>query len=129
MTTEVIMKVLDVMNKSVVTCHPMEKVTTILNKFELFHIAGMPVAEKGHLVGIICQTDILRAARSGSLADFLVKDVMKTDVITVSPTESAVKAARIMIDERINRIPVTENDRIVGIITRGDLIRAVALCE
>ena len=40
------MKVLEVMNKNVVTCHPMEKLGVIVNKLELFHIAGMPVVEK-----------------------------------------------------------------------------------
>ena len=54
------MKVAEVMNKNVVTCHPTEKLAVIVNKLELFHIAGMPVVEKGSIVGMISQTDILR---------------------------------------------------------------------
>ena len=123
------MKVADVMNKNVVTCHPSEKLTVIINKFELFHIAGMPVTEKGSLVGIVTQTDVLRAVKDGSIQDAMVKDVMTTDLVLVSPTDSATHVARLMIEKRINRIPVVEDGKLVGIVTRGDLIRAAAICE
>lgn len=122
------MKVVEIMNKNVVTCHPSETLTVILNKFELFNIAGMPVVEKGKLMGIICQTDILRGLKDGRIEDLTVKDVMVRDVISVSPTESAVAVAKIMIEHKINRVPVVENDNIVGIVTRGDIIKAVAEC-
>jgi CBS domain-containing protein len=123
------MKVAEVMNKDVVTCHPSEKLTVIINKFELFHIAGMPVIEKGNLVGIICQTDILRVAKEGPIQDFVVKDVMTSDVVSVSPTDSAVHVAKLMIEKKVNRIPVVENLKVVGIVTRYDLIKAASICE
>jgi CBS domain-containing protein len=122
------MKVLELMNKDVVTCHPSETLTVIVNKLELFNIAGMPVVDKGRLVGIICQSDILKGMKDGSIKDLTVKDVMITEVITVSPLESAVNAARTMVDRHINRIPVMENEVLVGIVTREDIIRAVAEC-
>jgi CBS domain-containing protein len=123
------MKVAEVMNKDVVTCHPSEKLTVIINKFELFHIAGMPVVEKGNLVGIICQTDILRVAKEGPIQDFVVKDVMTKDVVFVSPTDSAVQVAKLMIEKKVNRVPVLEDLRVVGIVTRYDLIKAASICE
>ncbi len=123
------MKVAEVMNKDVVTCHPSEKLTVIINKFELFHIAGMPVVEKGNLVGIVCQTDILRVAKDSPIQDFVVQDVMTEDVVVVSPTDSATLVAKLMIEKNINRIPVVEKGRLVGLVTRGDLIRAAAICE
>lgn len=123
------MKVLEVMNKNVVTCHPLEKLTAIINKLELFHIAGMPVVEKGELVGMISQTDILKAVKAENLQDTAVQDVMTKDVMFVSPTESAVNVAKLMIEKRVNRVPVVENEKIVGIVTRGDLIKAAAVCE
>jgi CBS domain-containing protein len=122
------MKVLELMNKDVVTCHPSETLTVIVNKFELFNIAGMPVMDKGKLVGIICQSDILKGMKDGSIKDLTVKDVMIAEVITVTPLESAVNTARIMVDRHINRIPVVEKDALVGIVTREDIIRAVAEC-
>ena len=123
------MKVVEVMNKNVVTCHPMEKLGVIVNKLEVFHIAGMPVVEKGVLVGIISQTDILKALKSGTIQDVAVKDVMTTEIISVASTEPAVTVAKIMIEKRVNRVPVVDNEKLVGIVTRGDLIRAAAACE
>jgi len=123
------MKVLEVMNKSVVTCHPTEKLGVIVNKLELFHIAGMPVVEKGVLVGIISQTDILKALKSGVLDDLAVKDVMTKEIVSVASTELAVNVAKLMIEKRINRVPVVDNEKLVGIVTRGDLIKAAAACE
>jgi CBS domain-containing protein len=123
------MKVVEIMNKNVVTCHPSETLTVIINKFELFNIAGMPVVEKGKLVGIVCQTDVLRGLKSGGSAqELIVRDVMVKDVITVSPTEAAENVAKIMVENHINRIPVVESDNMIGIVTRGDIIKAVAEC-
>ncbi len=122
------MKVVELMNKNVVTCHPSEALTVIVNKFELFNIAGMPVVEKGKLIGIICQSDILKGMKDGSIQNLTVRDVMVTEVITVSPLDSAVYTARIMVEKHINRIPVMDNESLVGIVTREDIIRAVAEC-
>jgi CBS domain-containing protein len=122
------MKVVELMNKNVITCHPSEKLNTILNKLELFKIAGMPVVDKGKLVGIISQSDILKGIKSGSIGDLSVADVMTAHVITVPPTESAILVAKLMIEKHINRIPIVDNDKVVGIVTRGDIIKAVAEC-
>jgi CBS domain-containing protein len=122
------MKVVELMNKNVVTCHPTEKLNIIVNKLELFNIAGMPVVEKGKLVGIVCQSDILKGLKTGALQELSVKDVMVKNVVFVSPTESAVVVARLMVEKHINRIPIIENESVVGIVTRGDIIKAVAEC-
>ncbi len=124
------MKVVELMNKNVVTCHSSETLTVIVNKFELFNIAGMPVVEKGKLIGIVCQSDILGKLKEEkrTLHELTVKDVMVEKVITVPPTESVFNMAKIMVEKHINRIPIVENDAVVGIVTRGDIIKAVAEC-
>ncbi|MCX8021988.1 MAG: CBS domain-containing protein [Syntrophorhabdaceae bacterium] len=124
------MKVIELMNKNVISCHPTEPLTVIINKFELFNITGMPVVEKGQLVGIICQSDILKKIKEEevSLKELMVKDVMSRNVITTLPTESVVEVAKIMIEKQINRVPVVENNKVVGIVTRTDIVRAVAEC-
>jgi CBS domain-containing protein len=125
------MKVVELMNKNVVSCHPSEILTVIVNKFELFNIAGMPVVEKGKLVGIVCQSDILRKLKEErvTLNELTVKDVMVKDVITVPPAESVFSVAKIMVEKKVNRIPIVEKEAVVGIVTRGDIIRAVAECS
>jgi CBS domain-containing protein len=122
------MKVVELMNKNVVTCHPSETLAVIINKFELFNIAGMPVVDKGKLVGIICQSDILRGLKLGDMQTLTAKDVMVKEVISAPPTESAVNIAKIMVEKAVNRIPIMEKDDVVGIVTRGDIIKAVAEC-
>lgn len=122
------MKVMEIMNKDVITCHPSEPLSVIINKFELFNIAGMPVVEKGKLVGIICQSDILKRVKSENFQNLTVKDVMVTDVICASPLESVINVAKIMVEKGVNRVPIVEDEKIVGIVTRGDIIKAVAEC-
>lgn len=122
------MKVSDIMNRNVITCYPHEKLPVIMNKLELFHITGMPVVEKGLLVGIISATDILKVAQAGGIQDVLVEDVMTTEVASVLKTDSAISAAKIMVDKGVNRLPVVENRKVIGIVTRDDIIKAVAIC-
>ena len=122
------MKVVELMNKNVITCHPSEKLNIVLNKLELFKIAGMPVVDKGRLVGIISQSDILKGLKTGDISVQSVEDVMTANVITVPPTESAIVVAKLMVEKHINRIPIVDNDKVVGIVTRGDIIKAVAEC-
>jgi CBS domain-containing protein len=55
-----------------------------------------------------------------------VKEVMSKNVVVISSEESIERAAEIMIEKRVNRLPVVENEKLVGIITRGDIIRALA---
>jgi CBS domain-containing protein len=122
------MKVVELMNKNVVTCHPSETLAVIVNKLELFNIAGMPVVEKGKLVGIICQKDVLSGLKTGDMRELTVKDVMVQEVITALSTESVVNVAKIMVEKGVNRVPIVENENLVGIVTRGDIIKAVAEC-
>lgn len=122
------MKVLEIMNKDVVTCHPSETLAVIINKFELFNITGMPVVEKGKIVGIICQSDILKKVKEDNFQKLIVRDIMVQKVIYAPPTESVFNIAKIMVEKKINRVPIVENENIVGIVTRGDIIKAVAEC-
>lgn len=123
------MKVVELMNRDVVTCHASETLAVIMNKFELFSIGGMPVVDKGKLVGIICQRDVLVGLKSGDMHQLTVEDVMVREVITAPSTESVVNVAKIMIEKGVNRVPVVESGNLVGIVTRGDIIKAVAECE
>jgi CBS domain-containing protein len=59
----------------------------------------------------------------------LVSDVMKTHVVTIKADSSIEDAAGLMVSKKVNRLPVVENNKLVGIITRGDIIRAVTKKE
>ena len=57
----------------------------------------------------------------------LVSDVMKTDLITTTPQEFVKNAATLMVGKKINRLPVVKDDKLVGILTRGDIIKGVTI--
>ncbi|NIQ38896.1 MAG: CBS domain-containing protein [Proteobacteria bacterium] len=132
------MKVHDVMNRNVIACNPKEKITTILNKLRLFRISGMPVSDGKSIKGIISEKDILNKIQeitketsvnleqSLEKADFPVSDIMTRDVVTVAPADSIDSVVKLMIKRKINRIPVVVEGKIVGIVTRGDVISALA---
>ncbi|MDI6916967.1 MAG: CBS domain-containing protein [Thermoplasmatales archaeon] len=59
----------------------------------------------------------------------LVSDVMKKRVVTIKSDSSIEDAAGLMVSKKVNRLPVVENNKLVGIITRGDIIRALTKKE
>jgi len=132
------MKVYEIMNRSVTTCHPNETISTIINKFKLFNISGMPVAEKKRPVGMITYRDISNylpppEEMCKEPAEVLkekfatpVKEIMTKKVISCSHATPVDEAARIMVEHRINRLPVVDREKIVGIVTRWDIIKALA---
>jgi len=101
-------------------------------------VARLPVARDGRLVGMISDIEIAFALadikKSYSLGkqkhhldELLVGDVMKTPVIWAEPNITALDAAKIMIDKNIGALPLLEKEKIVGIVTRTDLLKTVSL--
>jgi CBS domain-containing protein len=132
------MKVNQVMNKNVITCHPEEAVSALLNKLKLLKISGMPVVIKGKLVGLISRTDILdflsneaetvtsHGEQGATRFNARTKELMVGEVITVDPSFTVEEAAKKMVEYDINMLPVVHGEKVVGILTRGDIIRALA---
>ena len=133
------MKVNEIMNKDVVTCAPTETLWDIINKLQIFNIGGLPVTEKGKkLVGIVTTKDILSyIAKSKPVVGIVseseveklkrvkVEEVMKKDVFYVSPTDSVFDVARVMNEKGYNRVPVVDKGKVVGIVARGDILKAI----
>jgi CBS domain-containing protein len=78
------------------------------------------------IVGIITERDILRAsaARVGVFTDRLVSDVMTPGPITGSPNDEVAKVMGLMTDRRIRHLPIVADDRLVGLVSLGDLVKA-----
>jgi Zn-dependent protease/CBS domain-containing protein len=87
---------------------------------------GFPVTERDTLVGMVTLVDVNRTSPIDREA-MQVKDIMTRDIITLPPTASVIDALRIMSTRNIGRIPIVHEDRIVGIVTRTDILKVTEL--
>lgn len=133
------MKVSEIMNPEVLSVDPQDRVCDIIDLFLEKNITGAPVVDQGKVTGIISRKDILPLITTFDLdcssleqirrtCSHYVTDHMQSSVITVTPVEDVEKCALIMTDNHINRLPVVEEGTLVGIITRGDILKALASC-
>lgn len=83
---------------------------------------GLPIVDQGRLLGVISRRDFRKVRREDQL-QAPVKAYMSKQVITIEPGKSPIQAARIMVRHDIGRLPVVEDGRIIGIITRSDAMR------
>jgi CBS domain-containing protein len=143
------MQTRQIMTQNVITVSPetcvVDAARTMLNN----HISGLPVVENGRMVGIVTEGDFLRRAELGTerkrlnwlqfilgagreAADYVqshgckVADVMTRDPVTVSEDTELQSLVAIMEAHHVKRLPVTREGRLVGIVTRANLLRAVA---
>ena len=118
------MLVRDVMTVGVVTVGPDTPVKEIAQLLVGARVSGLPVSEGGRIVGIVSESDILPVHEGdpghpvGTAAD-----VMTRKVVTLVEGMTVTEAARILQRHRIKRAPVTRGERLVGIVTKADLLR------
>jgi CBS domain-containing protein len=90
-------------------------------------IGALPVVQADKLVGIVSERDYARKVilLGRSSSDTPVWQIMSTPVITVTPEEDVHRCMEIMTERRIRHLPVVERGKMVGIISIGDLVKAV----
>jgi CBS domain-containing protein len=85
----------------------------------------MPVTERdGVIIGLVTEFDVIRALQAGKPAATTVAEaIMTRDVVTVDVTTSLEEVVDVLERERFLRVPVTENGRLVGVVSRPDVLR------
>ncbi|HYV16059.1 MAG TPA: CBS domain-containing protein [Conexibacter sp.] len=146
--------VADIMERDPVSIRPEESVETLLRTLREHELPGIPVVNGGgRCIGIVTESDlILRDEEEdlrlplhidlfggtvflGRLKPFeervkkaiasTVADMMTPDPLTVAPETDLREAARLIAEERHNRLPVVEHGRLVGVVTRLDVLSAL----
>ncbi len=87
-------------------------------------IGSVPVMNDEKMVGIVSKADFVTLAVGIAFDKVTVKEIMSKNVIAVSPTERIIHARRQMIEAHIGRVPVIDDEELVGMITSKDLMRA-----
>ena len=128
------MRIRDVMTKNPIT---VDSETLVLDAQKIMKensIRRLPVVDKGNLVGIVTQHDLLQASPSPAtslsihelnylLAKMKVKEVMKKNPFTLTPDTPFEEALRIGQDKKIGSFPVMDKGKLIGIITESDTVR------
>jgi len=112
-------RIADLMSFPVTTVSPSMRMQQVAALLREKGVSGMPVVEGQKVVGIISRRD-LNKLKKPSLLDAPVKAFMSRDVVTITPEKSVPEATRLMVKHDIGRLPVVEDGRLIGIVTRSD---------
>ena len=93
----------------------------VLEILQTKHISGVPIVKNGELLGIVTRTDLLKNPEEEQVAL-----IMTRNPITISHERSIADAARLILENNIRRLPVVENNKLLGILTIADIIGAIA---
>jgi CBS domain-containing protein len=143
------MNVADVMTRTAITVTPETTIEAAARLLLEHRISGLPVVDPGGaVVGVVTEGDLLRRIETGTerrhsgWLEFLIApgrlaeeyahanarrvgEVMTTDVVAVTPEEPLAEVVRLMERHHIKRLPVIENGRLVGIVSRANLVQAL----
>lgn len=143
------MKVKDIMIKNVTTLSPNMFVKDAAKRLSELEISGLPVVdENGKLVGMFTEKDILKAIlpsyiekvgkfvyeddtkgikkKLETLSNTKIKEIMRKEVVTINEDASCSEAARIVLTQKVRRIPVIDKEnRVLGIVARCDILRVL----
>lgn len=116
----------DIMTRRVYTITPQASVQEVAQLLNRERISGVPVIDDtgGQLIGIVTEADIIQNIGRD---DLQVADIMSRQLTTVTEDTPVSEIAALLSERQIKRVPVVQNGRVVGIVSRADIVQAVAL--
>lgn len=118
------MKVKDFMTNNITFATTDSKVSDVAKLMQENHVGSIPICNhENKIVGMITDRDIVlrNVANKKDPNTTLASEIMTTDIVTVDPETDIYKVSRLMAERQIRRIPVVQNNKIVGLVTLGDL--------
>ena len=115
-----------IMTPDLVTVRPEASIEQAIEMLLTGQISGLPVIDQaGHLVGVITEFALLAVAYDQRVKNHTVSEHMTTELITVNFDDPIRRVADLCIVHRVRRLPVLKDGRLVGIIARRDVLRAL----
>lgn len=113
----------DVMQQKVETLSSHMMLEEVIQAFARSHHRGFPVVDESRLVGIVTLTDLDKVAQRQLPNTAVLRDIMTPQPITVSPPDTLSHVLYLLSRYKLSRLPVTDHRKLVGIITRSDILR------
>lgn len=147
------LKVREIMTSPVITVKPETTVRELADILAQNKISGVPVVDaEDRMLGMVSEADVIVQDADLHFPYYIqflesviylqsvhkfeerfrkafgskVSEIMTEDVVSVAPDQTVREVATLMADRNVNRVPVAEDGRLVGIVTRGDIVRAIA---
>lgn len=115
----------DIMTDSVIAASRTTTMRDLAIQMLLGGFSGVPITERdGTILGLVTEFDIIRGIQAGrSAATTVAEAIMTRDVLTVTPETPLEEVADILERERFVRVPVAERGKLIGIVSRSDVLR------
>ncbi len=115
----------DIMTRKVYTIYPEASAQEAAQLLDQHRISGLPVVDhQQRIIGIITEADIISKVNREGLR---VSDIMSCEVIAVEEETAVNEIAALLTERKIKRVPVVSEGKLVGIVSRADIVHAVAL--
>lgn len=119
-------KVSEIMTQPVVCASPESSAHDILGKLNSTHFSGLPIVDDHVVIGIVSERDILQLfIQDKNLKTTPAREFMTTDVITAEQDCHILPLIKAFLDKQVLRLPITKQGKLVGIITRHDLLKII----
>jgi CBS domain-containing protein len=116
------MNIRDVMTANPRTVSPEDSIQNAARIMRDEDTGAVPVVENGRAIGMVTDRDIvIRAVADGGQLDRPVRDIATSQIVSVSPEMSTREANELMREHQVRRLPVVDGERLVGMVSLGDL--------